>query len=727
MENDENNVWNIFDSDEDIWKLSDTDDELTTFEVNKNMRPVEKRTIEMVQHQLISKMNYKRTAKTAQFVNDDSTILLPDSEYKIKKRASELRKYDLNYQILLNCKRCDEVIKKGEICSRCGLSAKKNTKNSDFFIYIPLEQQLRQMLNEHFQTIINFICRNKQKGLISDTDDGNLFKDIQDKNSFLHILSLTLNIDGGNIYNSSKKSLWPIQLYQNYLPPEIRFRPENILIVGLYFGNHKPDAFNLLYPLAKELSVIQSNKISIHDSSSNGFFVFSPYIVIASCDLPAKHMLINFVGLSGHHSCSFCYHPGESVKNAKGTTNVRYTYRDNCIKRTHKETIEIAVSIGDKGPPVKGIKGRSVLELFDSVNIVDSCAIDFMHGIAGIVKHIIEIWIGKKSLPDPPYKNYKIKTLEKRKQLNKRILSLKPYSGITRKPRSIFDISVFKASEFLMFLWFYLPLTINGIVDKKLANNFKKLSVASYNLCKKAIDINELETSFKLISDFSKEFEEIYGKCAVTNNLHLLIHYKDMIKNCGPLWSYSLFGFEANIGVIKNFVCGPTNTTQQIAEKYLNWKSFSITKDNKCVDGLYQPKLMKLDLHCRNELWNFGYILPNQEFYRIFRCLNLNGIRYTSLEFQTTKSIDYFVQTEDANFGKVRCYFEYSNEMFFLLKLYEEHLQNTIQLRQVHWKQITETSEIKIYKCSQIRKKLLYFKVELAEFISEEPNIYNRN
>lgn len=722
MESDDN----IFDSSDDIWNLSDSDYDMVTFGNNVNIRLVEKRTIELVQHQIASKTNNKRTAKIAQFVNDDSNVLLPNTEYKIKKRASELREYDLKYEILLNCKRCDEIIKKGHSCARCGLGAKKESKNNNYMIYIPLEQQIQQTLNENFAEIIDYLYRKRQAGTISDTDDGNLFKKIKKNNPFSHILSLTLNIDGAEIYKSAKNSLWPIQLYQNYLPPNLRFRPENILIVGLYFGKCKPDVFNLLYPLAKELSVIQSKKITVHDSRNNEFHTFLPYVVIVSCDLPAKHMLLNFVALSGYNSCSFCLHPGESVLGVKGKKNIRYTFHENCAKRTHDETIKIGASIGLNGKPIKGIKGRSVMELFDSINVVDSFAIDFMHGIAGIVKHVIEIWIGKKSLLMPPYKIFKINTLDQRKQLNRRILCLKPYANITRKPRSILDVSLFKASEFLMYLWFYLPLTTKGILDKKIINNFEKLSVASYILCKKTIDHDELEKSCEMLGDFVNEFEAIYGKNAITNNLHLLTHYKDMIKNCGPLWSYSLFGFEGNMGVIKNFVSGPTDSMRQIAEKYLNWKNFPVVKKDTNTDGLFQPKTLKLDLKQKNILREFGYILPNQEHMRIFRCLNKNRMRFSSLEFPTTKSIDYFVEMEDSEIGKVNFFFIFSDEYFLLLKLYNEQPRSKMQERN-HLKQISETGEFKIYKCTQIKKKLLYFKVQFAEYISEEPNIYNRN
>lgn len=467
--------------------LTDSDSDEDVFVYDSTERPnfSDTKVIELINHQIESKSSHKSTTDTAKFFNGGAKVLLPDSKYKIKKRIDELRKKSgLEYIILSKCDNCDEIVKKGDDCCQFRKSAKKTRKTNDFLIYLPLGKQLKKVLNDNFNEIICFLNREKNDD-ISDTDDGFLFKKIQESNPLSHVLSLTLNTDGGNIYKSSKNSLWPVQLYMNFLPPNLRFRPENILVVTLYFGENKPDVHSLLYPLAKEIDALQKNKITVHSSCGNEFYEFFPSITMASCDLPAKQMLLNIIALSGRESCSFCHDTGESVPNAKGKTNIRYTFKENFIERTHSETIQHAISVKPKGNPVKGIKGRSVMELFGDFDLINSFTIDYMHNLSGIVKHIVEIWIGKKTIVTPPYKNFKIQTAEKRKMLNQRLLKLKPYSAITRKPRSLIDLSLFKASELLMCLWFYLPLTINGILDKKVIDNFTKISVASYTLCKK--------------------------------------------------------------------------------------------------------------------------------------------------------------------------------------------------------------------------------------------------
>lgn len=93
------------------------------------------------------------------------------------------------------------------------------------------------------------------------------------------------------------------------MPPN---RPENILIVSLYYGATKPNPFNLLALVAQEL---EECEISIF----NGDHIqqFNPAVVIASCDLTARALLQFFKGPVGYFAYPICYHKGVSMQNLK--------------------------------------------------------------------------------------------------------------------------------------------------------------------------------------------------------------------------------------------------------------------------------------------------------------------------------------------------------------------------------------------------------------------------
>lgn len=254
------------------------------------------------------------------------------------------------------------------------------------------------------------------------------------------------------------------------------------------------------------------------------------------------------------------------IKNLSGRTTVRYT-KGNHTLRTHNEVVLISNQVvNEHHKSYNGIKGHSPMLLFDDIDIINSVPVDIMHCVMlGIVKNLIEIWIGKKRIPAPPYREYKIKSCESRKNLEKRICAMKPHSNFQRKPRSIFEVENFKATEFMHFMWYYLRYALIGILPTRIVKNFEKLS---YKLCQKEIKKEEIKNATEMLMDFADEYEDIYRPGAVTMNLHLVRHFHSMIIHCGPVWCYDMFGFENYIGVLKGLVCGTSDVLLQVASKY---------------------------------------------------------------------------------------------------------------------------------------------------------------
>lgn len=164
----------------------------------------------------------------------------------------------------------------------------------------------------NFDEIVAFETTNRADTL-TDAHDSVQFKKIQSKYS-CKILSLTANTDGAAIYKTVfNKSLWPIHLQQNYLTPKNRFKTINILLAALFFGPNQPNMHEFFYPLLKELKEIQKEG-GIFIEKDGKQFVFMPIITHCCCDPPAKAKLQCFTGHSGYHACSYCLHPGISIK-----------------------------------------------------------------------------------------------------------------------------------------------------------------------------------------------------------------------------------------------------------------------------------------------------------------------------------------------------------------------------------------------------------------------------
>lgn len=107
-----------------------------------------------------------------------------------------------------------------------------STSNSKYFVYISIEQQLRNAIYDHWDEIVK--TRTIQENTITDVHDAIQYKKVAAKYSGSIVLSLVACTDGASIFKNNSQSFWAIQLYQNYLSPSMRYTPNNILVVAFF-------------------------------------------------------------------------------------------------------------------------------------------------------------------------------------------------------------------------------------------------------------------------------------------------------------------------------------------------------------------------------------------------------------------------------------------------------------------------------------------------------------
>lgn len=615
----------------------------------------------------------------------------------------------------LFCKLCDELVGEGQQCE-CGEVTKKNSKKNNFLVYFPLLPQIHNVLRENFEMIMEYLQRERASDSLSDIDDGKLYKKLYETNKVDEFLTLTMNIDGASIFKSVSGSMWPVQFYLNFLPPAIRYLAKNIIVTTIFYGNHKPDISKLIFPLAKELDNNQ-HQISVQ-TSDNLIVNFRLCILLISCDLPARAALQNFIGPNGKFGCLYCHHTGVPITNLSGKSKtIRFIKLSEEIKlRTHCETVKSSIAL--KETPMNGVKGISAALMLSDIDIIHSFPIDFMHGIAlGVMKELIEIWLGKKRLSNPPYPYFKLKP-NQREILKNRILDLKPPLTWHRKPRSILEVANFKASELLTFMWFYLRYTLPGLLPTKIIKHFELLSAAVYILCQDTIKPTEQKMACDMLNNFADEFENIYGKGAITMNIHLLRHYFQMITNCGPLWSYSLFGFENNIGSLKKLVHGNTDVLEQISKKYFISNKKVSTYTTPVRIYLKERDTAEISEEIIAILSKTGTQLLNPLI--IWKRLIFYDEVFTSTRSNQERCCDSFVKLKNGQIGIIQFYFKLENKEALLLKSYKEESKN------YHWTEVLPTNGYEVHLCSDIFEKPLYFKAFAAEYITSMPNRYIR-
>lgn len=146
------------------------------------------------------------------------------------------------------------------------LSVHNKKKIDNYYIHIPIEQQIIYHLEKNLENIlsyVNFIESNEN--FMCDIQSAKIYKSIN-SNQYLKddfILPLTVCTDGAQMYRSTTNKFYPIFVKLDFLPPNIRFKPGNTIIVGLYYGKKQPDIAKLLFLLSEEIKELTKKKILV--------------------------------------------------------------------------------------------------------------------------------------------------------------------------------------------------------------------------------------------------------------------------------------------------------------------------------------------------------------------------------------------------------------------------------------------------------------------------------
>lgn len=98
--------------------------------------------------------------------------------------------------------------------------------------------------------------------------------------------------------------------------------------------------------------------------------------------------------------------------------------------------------------------------------------------------------------------------------------------------------------------FFLCVFVLKGILPNVFYQHWLVLVTFMFLLCKDIITTQELKRCEKLVADFVKQFETLYGKQDVSFNVHLCSYLPESVKNWGPLWAHSGYIFESYNGEI---------------------------------------------------------------------------------------------------------------------------------------------------------------------------------
>lgn len=193
---------------------------------------------------------------------------------------------------------CGEVLMK----SICSADSKTNyLYPKKLYCYNPLIQSLQSLVNrtEIRKSILDGPVKSTNETMF-DTIDGYFWKDFKDVDGQPYFddkrnLGAILNIDWFEPFENIQHSCGVIYLAILNLPRELRFKWENIIIVGIIPGPKEPSLTvnTFLKPFVDDLLLLWSEGVLLNEDGSQAFYKFA--LCCISSDLPATRKCCGFL------------------------------------------------------------------------------------------------------------------------------------------------------------------------------------------------------------------------------------------------------------------------------------------------------------------------------------------------------------------------------------------------------------------------------------------------
>jgi hypothetical protein len=502
------------------------------------------------------------------------------------------------------------LLDKCPYCNAARYSVEQRARKS--FVYVPLAPRLVALYrNVDLATKMEYRsqCVPSTQG-ISDIFDGSVYRNLTKKHVVVdgrvlpytyfsdpRDIALGLATDGFAPFRRRKATTWPLIVYNYNLPPEIRFRKEYILCIGVVPGPKKPkDMDSFLYPLVEELLQMAVG-IRAFDVLQSSLFALHAYLIVVSGDIPALTMLLNIKGHNAFSPCRACKITGVQAPSQKVKTyyvplsrhqplSAQRLDAANLPLRTHSEMLQQAREVqlaptqkeSDHLAKKYGIKAVPILSYAPSLVFPASFPYDFMHLIwENLIPNLISLWTGSFKGLDQGCESYYLPKAvwEAIGELTAACGATMPSAFCSRPPNIAHDLSSCTADSWSFWALYLGPVLLRKRFSKpKYYDHFIEL-VKLLHICLQFElsndDIRTLRAGFArwvekyeecVVMDFAKHAMPylILRRCSLyyqhnpsrlstcTLTIHALLHIADYVEATGPVWTSWSFPLERFCG-----------------------------------------------------------------------------------------------------------------------------------------------------------------------------------
>lgn len=472
------------------------------------------------------------------------------------------------------------------ICEKCSKNYLLTMSSDNYFISVDLAYQIRLILeNEEIERAI----KENVHQIRNQSSDANTISDVYSSSRYMNcdyiaekqdnnviVLTLNVNIDGAPLFNTSKRSLWPIQAIINEIPVKLRHSFFLLAALWLTSSEPNPDRMNIyLKFFVKQIMNMMNEGLMVTNNQGETTI----YYVTVFCfpvDTPARAVLQNRIRFNGYYGCSWCYEHGVYTEGAmKYPLNMEDPY-----DRSHSEYLKDIhtfenfrsnsknpeqLTKRDKryfGKQSRGSTGSSELTALQSFDCIWGFPCEYLHSVLlGAAKQQWEEWANAKS-------NVYL-TPSQRAMIDERLVCIQPPNEMHRLPRCLADRANWRGSEWRSWLLFYSVACLMDFLPDEVLKSYMLLVRATYILLRTDITEDDLIQCEIDIIQYVGDCQKYYGNRFMTFNIHSLLHLSESVRQNGCLWATSAFPFESQIGQLKKVVTGPKGVVDQISNRML--------------------------------------------------------------------------------------------------------------------------------------------------------------
>ena len=489
----------------------------------------------------------------------------------------------------LRIRKCTSTSRDGKtICNNALL---QEVKYADRVEYQPLFTYCYKPLSESLEALLmrpNFEddCRKWKdrripSNFLADIYDGRIWREHTGPNKFLdddNNLALNINVDFFTPYSRrSHISIGGVYLTVLNLPRNQRYLTTNVILLGIIPNLPKePHTLNtFLKPLVEELKVFWNQGIVLKSHKFPGGKRVRVALLAVNSDVPAAKKICGFWSHSANIGCSRCLKQfgGGETRKVGGFERQLWEPRSHAqhMRVIDKINAESNVTKKVKIEKTNGLRYTILLEL-EYFKPVEYLALDAMHNLyMGIAKKTWKMYIAKATQ----------KLSEKDiKKIDERLLEFRVGADEERAATYIgSNYGFWTAEQWLSFVTVSSAYCLQGLLPDEDLKIWEYFVVACRALTKPCLSLDDVDFADSKLLEFCVEAEKRYGDKFITPNFHYALHYRETLRDHGPVYASWCFAFERMNLRISDIPTNKRNVEQQYMRRFLLRKGIEDLKN----------------------------------------------------------------------------------------------------------------------------------------------------